>query len=160
MKRLHLAGLCTSLLLGCAASHAGTVDVVFVHPENFIDIRDADHDAGANLKVLADYFVWLGQKYLPAEKSVHIDVLNVDLAGRLDPTFRWGSVRVVGKAVDWPQISLRYTVQANAQTVTSGEETVSDMAYDMHLTGYPDGEPLAIEKQMLRTWFRKRFAAP
>ena len=159
MKRLHLAGICAGLLFIGAASQAGTVNVVFVHPENFTDIRDADNDAGTNLKVLADYFQWLGQKYLPPEKSVNIEVLNIDLAGRLIPTFRWGTVRVVGKPVDWPQVKLRYKVETHGQLVADAEETVSDMGYDTHLDGYSHGEPLAIEKQMLRTWFRNRFVA-
>ena len=158
MKALYAAGICAALLLASAASQAGTVNVVFVHPENYTDIRDSDRDAGANLKALADYFQWLGQKYLPPEKSVKIEVLDVDLAGRLVPTFRFGTVRVLGKPVDWPQVSLRYTVEVNDQVVSSGEDKVADMGYNLHMVTYSSGERLSNEKQMLRAWFRGHFA--
>ncbi len=158
MKALYAAGICAGLLFASAASQAGTVNVVFVHPENYTDIRDSDRDAGTNLKTLADYFQWLGQKYLPPEKSVNIEVLDVDLAGKLVPTFRFGTVRVLGKPVDWPQMTLRYTVQVNDQVVANGEEKVSDMGYDTHMDSYAFGERLSNEKQMLRTWFRSKFA--
>ncbi len=158
MKALHAAGICAGLLLASAASQAGTVNVTFVHPENFTDIRDSDHDAGANLKTLADYFQWLGQKYLPPEKTVKIEVLDVDLAGRLVPTFRFGTVRVLGRPIDWPQMMLRYTVTVNDQVVASGEDKVQDMGYNLHLDSVSYGDRLPNEKQMLRIWFRQHFA--
>ncbi len=158
MQTLYKTAICVALVSAGAVCQAGNVNVTFVHPENFTDIRDADHDAGANLKTLADYFQWLGQKYLPPEKSVKIEVLDVDLAGRLVPTFRFGTVRVLGKPVDWPQMTLRYTVMVNDQVVASGEDRVKDMAYDTHLDTVSFGERLSNEKLMLRLWFREHFA--
>ncbi len=160
MKALYTTALCAAWVLLGSACQAGTVNVTFVNPENFTDIRDADHDAGANLKTLADYFQVLGQKYLPPEKTVKIDVLDVDLAGRVVPSFRFGSVRVLGRPVDWPQMTLRYTVLVNDQVVASGEDRVKDMMYDTHLDSVSFGERLSNEKLMLRLWFREHFANP
>ena len=157
VKALYVSSICVGLLLASAASQAGTVNVVFVHPENFTDIRDSDRDAGPNLKILADYFQWLGQKYLPPEKTVKIEVLDVDLAGRLVPSVRLGNVRVLGKPVDWPEINLRYTVEVNDQVVSSGEDKVADMGYNTHMDTFSSGEKLSNEKQMLKTWFRSHF---
>ncbi|MEO7107852.1 MAG: hypothetical protein ABIZ09_15865 [Rhodoferax sp.] len=69
MKRSILSGVCAAALLASAAATAGTVNVVFLHPETYTDARDwVDGERGTQLQMLSDYFQWLGKKYLPAEQ--------------------------------------------------------------------------------------------
>jgi len=158
MKPLFLASVCAGLVLGSGAALAGPVQVAFVQPDTFTDAGDGDRDAHASLQVLADYLQWLGQRYLPPEQSLDIEVLDVDLAGKLRPTFRWGTVRVVGRPVDWPHITLRYRLHADGKTLGSGEASIADMAYSIHMGSYTGLDTLSSEKQMLKSWFRGQFA--
>ena len=157
MKPLFLASVCAGLFLGSGGALAGPVQVVFVQPDTFTDAGDGDREANTSLQAIADYLQWLGRRYLPPEQSLDIEVLNVDLAGKLRPTFRWGIVRVIGKPLDWPQITLRYRLHADGQTLVSGDASISDMAYSMHLGGYTSLDALASEKHMLKSWFRGQF---
>lgn len=158
MKLRYLAWMCAGLAMAGGAAQAGTVTVAFVQPETFTDVRDHNLDANANLKTIADYLQWLGRKYLPPDQSLQIDVLDVNLAGKLRPTVRWGMVRVIGNSVDWPQMRLRYRLESGGQEVASGEQSLSDMGYATHLEGYAGLNTLPYDKRMLRDWFRGRFA--
>ena len=158
MKLSTSSWVCAGLVLASATAAAGTVNVVFVDPETYTDAREwEDRDSSANLQTLSDYLQWLGKKYLPADQSLQLDVLNVDLAGRLHASARWGMVRVVGKPLDWPQIALRYRLESDGKVLASAQESISDMAYDQHL-GFAGGDALSSEKHMLKDWFRNRFA--
>jgi hypothetical protein len=157
MKIPFVAWVCAGLLLAGSASQAGTVTVVFSHPQNYTDVRDPDRDANANMQTIADYLRWLGKKYLPADQALQIEVLDVDLAGKLRMTSRWGEIRLLGKPLDWPKITLRYKLESRGQVLASAEESVADMAYATRVGGYIGSEPLSYEKRMLRDWFRARF---
>ena len=158
MKLSTLSCVCAGLVLASAAATAGAVNVVFVHPETYTDARDwTDRDSSANLQTISKYFEWLGQKYLPPEQTLQVEVLNVDLAGKLRTSARWGMVRIVGKPLDWPQMSMRYRLESGGQVLASGEESISDMAYDQHLGSDMNWESLSYEKHMLKDWFRNRF---
>jgi hypothetical protein len=139
-------------------ANAGSVAVAFVQPQAFTDARDGDLDATANLLALAQYLEGLGRKYLPPEQALHVDILDVDLAGKLQPTRRWGLVRVVGGHLDWPRVVLRYQLEAHGQVLATGEETLTDMGYDLRLGSFPGHESLEADKRMLRDWFLGHFA--
>jgi hypothetical protein len=156
MKLSTFSCVCAGLVLAGAGAQAGMVSVAYVHPEGYTDARDWNRDTDENLKTLTQHFQWLGQKYLPPDQRLQIEVLDVDLAGRLRPSSRWGMVRVVGKPLDWPQIKLRYRLESGGKLLASGEESVSDMAYAQHVDSYSGWQPLPQEKRMLKTWFRSR----
>lgn len=159
MKLSYLSCVCASLVLASAAATAGTVNVVFSHPESYTDARDwPDRDSSANLQTISKYFEWLGQKYLPPEQTLQVEVLDVDLAGKLRTSARWGMVRIIGKPLDWPKMSLRYRLESGGKVLANAEELISDMAYDQHLGGEVNWDSLAYEKHMLKDWFRNRFA--
>lgn len=157
MRYRYLTCLCAGLVWASAAAQAGTVDVAFVQPQAFTDVLDADLNTTANLQAISDYLQRLGKDYLPDGQSLKVEVLNVDLAGKLRPTRRWGLVRVTGLPLDWPRMTLRYTLESDGKVLTSGEETLSDMGYSSRLGAYAGQEPLAYEKRMLKDWFRSRF---
>lgn len=153
-----------ALLLGVslvAAHAAGPVAVRFVEPQRFFDAGDPGIDRERNLRVIEDALAALGQRWLPAGQSLDIDVLDVDLAGRIKPNVgRTGQeLRVLEGGADWPRIELRYTLRTGTQVLASGRETVSDMHYLDSGARLPDSGPLAHERRMLEAWFRGRFAA-
>jgi hypothetical protein len=159
MKHRYMAGWLLGLAaMAGTAARAGTVDVAFTHPETYADVRDSNRETSPNLATIALYLQGLGARYLPAEQSLHVEVLDVDLAGKLRSSFRWGMVRVLGGPLDWPRMTLRYQLEEHGRVLASGEETLSDMAYATHLGSYPSWEALGAEKRMLRDWFRSRFA--
>lgn len=157
MKHLYLACCVVGLAMVAGAARSGSVEVAFVHPESFTDVRDNNRETAANLLAISEYLHALGQKYLPPGQSLHVDVLNVDLAGKLRPIRRWGMVRVLGGPLDWPRMSLRYRLEEQGRVLASGEDVISDMAYATHLGSYPGWEALQPEKRMLRDWFLSHF---
>jgi len=153
-----------ALLLACAAAAvtstamAGTVNVSFVDAQRFTDVGTTRWDEDANLKVLAKHLAGLGQRYLPADQVMTIEVLDVDLAGTVWPSRgATADVRIVKGGADWPRITLRYSLEQPGKPVRRGEETVSDMNYTHGRTSTIGTEPLYHEKRMLDEWFKARF---
>jgi hypothetical protein len=148
---LALAGL-FALVAGSASA---AVTVNYVAPNQFTDLPFVPWERDETLKELTEHFTWLN-KSLPPGQDLRIDVLDVDLAGRLYPNARMGrDLRVLQGRADWPRIELRYTLEQNGQVLKSGEAKLSDMNYLDHTTRYFDSEPLRYEKQMIDDWFEK-----
>lgn len=151
------------LLLSLAlsgAAQAGTVTVSYAPNARFTDAGAAAWDREANMRDLDQFLQSLGQRYLPADRTMTIEILDVDLAGdvKLFRRHRTDS-RVARGGADWPRISLRYSLQSNGQVLKSGEETVADMNYLNHVADSRGNESLHFEKRMLEQWFKKRFVA-
>ena len=159
MQFRALALVLSSALAGAGSAHAaGSVNVTFINPQQFDDATDNWRDEHGNLAEISNHLKMLGQKYLADSQSLKIDVLNVDLAGRLQLSRSRGEVRVINGRIDWPRITLRYALQDNGQVVQSGEENVSDMAFLWRSAHYVTA-PLGYEKRMLDEWFRDRIVA-
>ena len=142
----------------CQAVAAVNVTVSFVHPEQFVDAKSPRGESDQRLLALAKHLQWLGQRYLPADQTLRVEVLNVDLAGRERVLTRSGqTVRIDNGRADWPEITLRYLLQGGGQTLQQGEEVVTDMNYLNHVNTYDGSDPLRYEKAMLERWFRQRF---
>lgn len=150
-----LAG--SSLLATAIGAGAGTVNVSFVNASNYWDAGNASWEEGANLELLAAHLRQLGQRWLPADQELKVDVLQVDLAGGLRPFNGAVPVRVITGGADLPRIQLRYSLQSGGKTIASGEEWVKDLDYTHGLAARGDGEALFYEKRMLATWFKTRF---
>ena len=151
MHKMALAGL-----FALAAGSAGaTVTVTYVQPDRFSDVPFVTADREDTLKTLSDHFTWLGSS-LPPGQDLRIEVLDIDLAGRLIPNARMGrDLRVLRGQADWPRIDLRYSLEQNGQVLKSGEAQLSDMNYLNHTNRYFDGEALRYEKSMIDDWFEK-----
>jgi len=157
-SRVLRAALIVLFLGASASASAGSAKIAFVNPEQFTDIgRYADpREAAANQSEISRHLEQLAARRLPANQSLEIEVLDVSLAGRLEPwRTRLHDVRVM-RAVTWPSIKLRYRLRQDGQSVASGVETVADMNYLDRPIRYPDGEPLRYEKRMLDQWFDQR----
>jgi len=136
-----------------------TVTVTFIDPCNYRDAafqRDGHQAEDAVLNGIESHLQHLGKRYLTADQKLNVEILDIDLAGRIAP---WrpqlNGVRLMDD-VTWPRIKLRYTLESNG-VVTSAEESVADMSYLAHVHAYFSGHRLVYEKQMLDDWFRARF---
>ena len=154
-----------ALMLACLAATAATaataaaaaVEVSFVNPPGFSDAGSTVWEREANLRALTEHLQSLGARYLSADQTLKVEVLDVDLAGSMRPSERAGrDLRVVRGGADWPRINLRYTLQGGGQPGLSGEESVADLDYSHGFTAQRASRPLHYEEHMLDVWFKAR----
>lgn len=159
MRVVHSA-LVLCLAAAAAAAHAGTVSVSFANNGRFADAGRPAWQQEANLKTLAHHLQSLGERHLPPDQTLRIEITDVDLAGEPQPSFtRGGDVRIARGRADFPRIAMRYSLESNGRVVKSGEESVSDMDYTRYVGAPRSRESLSHEKRMLDQWFRARFLA-
>jgi len=151
-----LAGL---FLVGAQQALAGQVDVQYLKADEYTDAgrgRDLEQVESA----LTAHLRQLGAAALPANQTLGIEVLDIDLAGDIRPWRRvWPDVRVMRGNTDWPRISLRFTLREGDKVLSTAEDAVADMAYLFggRSWGLHQSEYLYYEKRMLSDWFAKRF---
>ena len=145
-----LAGL---LALGAGAASAG-VTVNFVESDKFADLPFTPWERKEVLDDLAKHFADLG-KSLPPGQDLAVEVTEIDLAGREYPGRSGRELRVLKGGADWPMMTLRYSLSANGQVLTSGDAKLSDMNYMGRISRYSDGDRLRYEKRMVEDWFNK-----
>ena len=148
-------GLCANV---AGVANAG-VAVTFSQPENYTDMPFASYDKDQVMKELQQHFDKLGAT-LPAGQNLKVDVLDIDLAGRIEPRARASrDLRILRGNTDWPAITLRYALESQGKVLKSGEDRLTDMAYLMGFNHYNSGESLRYEKRMLDRWFKKTLVA-
>lgn len=153
LKTMALGAL---LLAGGAASAGVTVN--FVKPENYPDMPFSPVDRDATLKDIGDYITSLG-KNLPDGTDVRIDVTDLDLAGRLEPSRRGDrDIRIMRGGADWPRMTLHYSVESGGKVIKGGDAQLQDMDYQFHASRLTDGDPLRYEKRMIDDWFYSTIA--
>jgi len=158
----QVSAICISAVLAAASASMFTpvciaaVAVTFNKPERYIDLPFMTNERDDVLKTLKRHFEKLGAT-LPAGQDFNVEVLDVDLAGQLEPSTMTGSteLRVLRGGADWPMIKLRYRVEAAGKTLKAGEARLSDLNYLGHMNRYSTGESLRYEKAMLDDWFKK-----
>jgi Protein of unknown function (DUF3016) len=151
--------LAVSFLIGLSGlAWAGHANVTFVNSDSFTDIGiwDGGYKAVDNQAEIARHIGQLAGRDLPEAQQVDIEILDVDLAGRLEPKHRTGDEVRVMRRVTWPSVRLRYRLRQGDQLVAQGEETIADMDYMERPNPYPEGDPLRYEKRMLDRWFHQR----
>jgi hypothetical protein len=147
-----------------AAGIAGTaaadqVTVSFPNSDRYTDMDLEQLAPAATLSAFAAHLQKLGRRYLPPDRTLKIEVLDIDLAGSDEWWHRSPYRMRVLRSVSWPHITLRYTLAQGETELLRGEESISDLNYLGHVSRYFGDDPLRYEKQMLDGWFRTRFAA-
>jgi hypothetical protein len=143
----------TAMLASSAAW--AEVKVTYVKPDDYTDVPRNAIERERTLKDFSAYFATLNKK-LSAGQTLNIEVLDIDLAGRLYPRRSGGEdIRIMDGGADWPHVHLKYTLEQNGQVLRSGDEQLSNMLYQGRVGGYFDSDPLRYEKQMLDDWFNK-----
>ena len=142
------------------ASAAGAaVAVSFINPESYTDMGRYPEDMKTQMNEIEAHLKYLGQRYLPPNESLKIDVLDVDLAGHLSHPRPGRDVRILRGKADWPSMKLHYVLEADGRVLLDRQERIADTGYLDHPNLHYSGQSLAYEKQMLDNWFRRRFAA-
>jgi Protein of unknown function (DUF3016) len=150
------------LLSACLwTSPAGaTVTVSFTNPESYTDIGRYRDEPNTEMKEIEAHLKQLGERYLPPNQLLKIEVLDVGLAGNWSLSRRFGhDVRILRGKADWPRIKLHYLLEADGRVLVDQQENVADMDYLQHPNMHYSSQSLPYEKQMLDDWFRQRFAA-
>ena len=159
MKALTVVFSLATRLVAGAADAAGSVQVSFVKPEGFSDVRDRMRPREQNLKAIEQMIAAAAQPYVADGQTLTIEVLDVDLAGEIRPGLRAWDVRVMRGSTDWPRITLRWRIEgAGASAPRSGQAVVQDMAYLQRIPPAMSGTALVYERRMLDDWFRTQFA--
>jgi hypothetical protein len=152
------------LSAGIAPAIAGTVSVSFIHPENYTDASlEGRYDIRADqwtLDEIGRYLEGLGGRLGPRQ-TLTLEVLNVDLAGKIEWWRRnTYDLRILRDAYP-PRFALRYRLSEDGRTLLDGEETVVDPNYLANPALYfTPSDPLRFEKAMLGSWFQARFTDP
>jgi hypothetical protein len=156
----------TTLLLGLvvaawSAPAAAEVLVTFDHPETYTD-AGLYSDRGSRAREPAmdgirQHLERLGARYLRPGQTLKIEVLDIDLAGRFEPWRPFASDVRFMRAVTWPRIKVRYSLEESGAVRSSDTEMIVDQNYLSQVGGYFQSESLRYEKTMLDDWFRARF---
>lgn len=165
MKPLTSLTILTLLAAPIAPAVAATsnVEVSYVNPQKFQDAgmegTRGVRDVGRTLDALTKHFEKAGARYLKPGQSLKVEVLDLDLAGRVEWwRTNFHDARIL-RDIDSPMIKLRYTLTEDGRTVSSGEERVRDLDYLWGIRPWiGQHEALKYEKNMLNDWFRARFA--
>jgi Cu/Ag efflux protein CusF len=153
LSALLFAAACAAL----PAAQAGEAKIKFVEPDKFTDIGRAQWDREEAMRALERHFQALAQTYIPADQQLLIDVTDVDLAGTQQPTLRHQDLRIV-RRIDWPAMTLRYTLMQGDKMLKQGEERLVDMAFEDRIGLKYGNESYTYERRMLEDWFKVRFA--
>jgi hypothetical protein len=158
MQPRRLAATLLPAFAFAAAPLLAAVTVTYGNPDRFTDAGDRNSDPVKVVKDLEQYLKSLGDRYLPANANLKIEVLDLDRAGRPRgnlPT----DIRIMTGKGDIPCIDLRYTLEMDGTAAQSKRERVCDNDYLRPLGGrYDEHDPVVYEKRMLDEWFRERFA--
>jgi hypothetical protein len=154
MRPLTRTVLAAVVALLASNAALAEVTVTYTKPEDYTDLARGSYDRDRILKQFSDYFASLDKK-LPAGETLRIDVLDIDLAGRMYPRRAADDIRIMNGGADWPRMHLRYTLEQDGQVLRSGDDNISNMNYQQSRNTYFDSDPLRYEKQMLDDWFNK-----
>lgn len=159
LSRLSIvASVAAALWLLSAGSAAAAVTVTFVDVDKYSDMPRNDGERQAILNGLETHFKTLAAG-LPSGQDLKVEVLDLDLAGRIEPNRTLYDIRILRGKTDWPRMKLRYTIEEQGKLIKSGEEDIADMMYMEHLNRYSKSDTIRFEKRMLDDWFKTIVAA-
>jgi hypothetical protein len=159
-------GLAAALSLHAAdtAKTAPRTEVIFDHPENFTDVKDANlaSDRGRDviLSRIRSHLVERTTPLLPDGDSLKITFTDVDLAGKYEP---WhGSslqeVRII-KDIYPPSFKFSYSVtDASGKVIKQGTEDIRDLDFQTRVAVGDSNDSLRYEKATLDDWARSTLA--
>jgi len=132
------------------------VTVTHADPDRFTDAGDRNSDPAKVMQDIEQHLKRLGDRYLPPNAELKIEVLDLDRAGQARPPT---DIRVMRGMSDIPCMDMRYTLAVDGKVTQSNRERVCDSDYLRRLPlRANESDPLAFEKRMIDEWFQERFA--
>lgn len=155
--KLGLAAVLAVIILSPASSYAG-VNVRFVNPGRYTDAGSFDVSPASVEAALRAHLDRLGKRFLAPGQILSIDIVDIDLAGYQQPLrYAPNNVRVMRGATP-PRIELRYVLTEKGRRKRSGEETLTDINYQMNPSARFSSDQYIYEKALLDDWFRRAFS--
>ncbi|HZP58773.1 MAG TPA: DUF3016 domain-containing protein [Opitutaceae bacterium] len=173
MKTLHLLLAFATLTVAAvwlradpaADKPAGLVDVTYVNPEKFTDVKDSDvpddRVRDEYLKELKTHIETHAKEYIPAGWHLNLKITDVDMAGDFEPWRgpQFLDMRIV-KDVYPPRIKLEFALTDPAgKTVKEGQRNVTNLSFLNEINIYFPDDQLRYEKALLDYWFRQEFGS-
>ncbi len=156
-QRRILPLLCGTLL--CAALPAVASAGVTVKFSDVSGYGDRQAQEPSTLDEFSRLLQRLGQR-LPAGQDLAIDVLDVRLAGMVDPFWPAGSEVRVLRATTPPRFVLRYVLSQKGRRLRADTVTLTDINYQMNPSARLASGRFPYEKALLSDWFKSQFSAP
>ena len=152
-----IAAVLAVIIHSPASSYAG-VSVRFVNPGRYTDADSYDASRASVEAALRAHLDRLGKRFLAPGQSLNIDIVDIDLAGYQQPLrYAPNNVRIM-RGVTPPRIELRYVLTERGRRKRSGEETLTDINYQMNPSARFSGDRYVYEKALLDDWFRRIFS--
>lgn len=155
-----MAGLTVPLSAADAPANS-PVEVTFVEPEKFTDLKDSygatERINEAYLRQLKEHLQRVGAKRLAPGQRLVVRITDIDMAGDFEPwrSPQFQDVRIV-KDIYPPRIDLTFQLlDANGTVIAEGERELRDLAFNMRSTGLPSNDTLRHEKALLDDWLRR-----
>ncbi|HUR89585.1 MAG TPA: DUF3016 domain-containing protein [Ramlibacter sp.] len=148
--------LLAAATLVSSAAFAGSADVKFIDTDNMTDLATNRFEEADTMRAVTNHLQRLAQR-LPADQVLHVDFLDVDLAGTWKETRR-GRIRTVKNLADPPKFHVRYTLESRGNVLRTGEDRITDIDYTNHVFLNRTSTPLYFEKRVLDEWFAHTFA--
>lgn len=159
--RLSLPLIVLSIALPAGAQTAPAVEVSFEKPEAYVDAYPrARSGSNAELKQTLDriqrIFAEQGARFLKPGDRLKVTVLDLDLAGEIEPG-RTGILELrVLRSITWPRMTVRYTFTRDGKE-KSAEAQVSDPGYQDNSGVCSRSGDFCYERQMIGRWLSRQF---
>ena len=161
----YLAAIVGLVIFGstrAADKPASPVEVTFVDPQNFTDVKDdvMDSDRGREylLGQLKDELQKSAGKSLTAGQHLEVKVTDVDLAGSYEPQRgpRLDNVRFM-RDIYPPRMNLEFKLtDAQGKVVSEGKRRLLNLSYLMSAS-MANSDPLRYDKELIDDWVRTEF---
>ncbi|HXB01566.1 MAG TPA: DUF3016 domain-containing protein [Opitutaceae bacterium] len=142
---------------------APRVDVVYVNPEKFTDLRDSYADTGRfrdeYLGDLKEHIEKKANKYIPEGQHLALRITDVKMAGDFEPQRgpRFEDVRII-RDIYPPRINLEFKLtDASGKVLKEGVRKISDINFLATINPYFPDDTLRYEKKLLDDWFYNEF---
>lgn len=162
----YLLSVLSLTLMASTSALAGDAKVSFNNIEDYADFTPAsgvkDRFQQRKMDDLTSFFNELSGD-LPADYTLTVTVQDIDLTGRLEPTFGESTaqyMRVV-RSIDYPRMDFSYELRDDSGAVIQQDNvSLQDMSFDLERAWTPRSrsDGLYFEQKMLRDWFDKTFA--
>lgn len=142
-----------------APPEAPQLSLRLVAPERFSDAGHGRRQPGADelealRQALEQALQPLVQRSLQPGDQLTLELLDVDLAGELQPTRTGRELRVL-RGATWPRLQLRYSLLRGGSVQAQGEQQLSDLAYLDRRLAAADASRYAFEAALLRDWYQR-----
>lgn len=136
------------------------VSITWVSPEKYRDVRAVTGSQKSFEMQVFDaisyYFQDAARRYLNAEQTLAITVVDLDLAGDVRINTSGQRLRIL-TSISSPAISLNYKLLEGETVVKSDKVWLTDLNYQSSATGLGHRSPLVYERIMIQRWIHKTF---